>query len=138
MSGPCSKRQPELTQIFLTAAWRREQSCFHSDRARAIDIGLDVIEEDRFRGNETKRLRSMAEDGSVRLQQTNLSRNNRSFEKTPELMARLEVRDDLVDVVGQSKNPIAGLFEPLRDIFRAIDQVLVVRHMEEEIIGLLL
>src|SRR5215470_1565674 len=48
------------------------------------------------------------------------------------------MRDDLVDIVGQRENTITGLLEPMRDLLRALDEMLMIDHMKEQLPHLLL
>jgi hypothetical protein len=64
--------QAEGTQIMLTATRRGEQASFHSDRSRAIDVWLMVIEEDGFGWSQSKAREDVAKDGLLRLSHPHL------------------------------------------------------------------
>lgn len=78
----------------------------------------------------------MAKNLRARLHHADFRGDDAALEQLPEPVARLVVRDDLVDVVGQAENAIAGAFQPARDLFGACDQLLVIHHMEEDLLRL--
>ena len=109
--------------------WRCEYSCFHSNRTSTIEIGFDIIKEDRFLGEEIVSFYCMAEDARVWLQYAYLRRYHRSLKGAPKLMTGLKVRDDLMDIVSKGKDPLTRLSEAMCDRFGAVDYFHVVHYV---------
>src|SRR5581483_10808838 len=112
------------------------QSCLHANRRCAVDIGHDIIEEDGLRRHQIELLDGVAKDDRIRLQHSYLRRYYGALEHGPKLMAALEVRHDLKNIVGEGKYPVARVSESARDLFGAVDEHLVIHDVEEQHPGL--
>ncbi len=129
-TNPASEPQAQCAQVALALLGGRKEARLQPDAFGAVDVGLHIVEEQRLGRLKTEALDEVPKDAFVRFQHADLGRHHGALEQLPERKARLQVCDDLADVVGERKQPVASRVQPTRKRLGTLDRLLMIHGME--------